>query len=151
MIELIFAVILMVIWSYEDWKHASIPAITLLPVIVLPFLNLSMFAFIFLPMFFCLLIISRLLPSLGFADVIAVPFGLFFLLELNLMGVMVFPIALGSIFIICKLSGTLHHYDREERINFKNKTKFIPVLTAAFIISVVAHIIANMMFPGLFL
>lgn len=148
---LIFAIAVMIVWAAQDWKWAMVYNITLLPVIVLPFLNLGLFAMFFLPMLTIFFIVNRLLPSLGIADVVAVPFSIFFLLGLNLFGIMAFPLALGGIFIACKLTGILHHYDKEERTNFKNKTKILPIMTAAFIISVIVHVVSNIIFPGLFL
>lgn len=118
-----FAVITLFIWAWRDAKTGYVENLILLaPLIPLPFINLHIFLFLFLPVMISFLLIHYFLKAFGMADVIAIPFVLFSLAYNLDFSIIFFPFTL---YLSCKI------YPEKQ-----GSQKFIPVLFIAFIFSI---------------
>lgn len=133
------------IWAWFDWKNGKVlNLLLLLPLIALPFYNLMSVFMIFLPIFFVLLLIKLSLKSLGFADVVAIPFTMFFLVLLRPLSLIVFPIPIFLIALNCL-------WKPVKREKHGNEIRLIPYLFVAFLACCLIHSSLPLLFPAFFL
>ena len=146
---LIFAVAFMIVWALQDWKWAAVYNITLIvPLIALPFIDISLFLFPFSVCIAGLLLLKRTTGMMPMGDVVAIPFTIFFMYKLPLISMVIFALILASLVYACPKMNLLHHYDKKDKV-YKNKTKFLPILTGAFIIALIIPPLISFLSPGL--
>jgi len=132
MIWLIYALAVLIVWGYFDHKEGEIyTVLMILPCVALPFIAVELLLW-FGVMFLCCLFMHVVMKEIGFADVIAVPFTLFFVLAAGFPMLAVFPMALWLFLIKATrkkgLIGTCY-------------LRFLPILMWSFIISFGVHIV----------
>lgn len=133
MFHLIFALIILTVWSYYDLKYAEVHGLFLfVPLLVLPFIDFMAFVYFFLPMIIFLYIIHKKTGDwLPMADVIALPFTFFFMTTMTPLSLTPFPFVM---WILMKRPPKSFRFG-------DNKVKFIPVLLISFLISFGIHLL----------
>lgn len=144
MIELAFALIILASWSISDAKTGLVHNFTLaLPVILALLFWPSMIITYFVPMFVTLTAIYMVLKRrglIGFADIVAIPFTLSFVLAMGLYGIMVF-VGLFS-FLVLVVTGS--HFDKKLGKKVRNNIILIPVLFLSYFVGFLVHLIFSL-------
>lgn len=123
-------------WAIFDEKYGEIPLYAMvIPCIIMSIFNLQFlfFMLIIIMMFF---LIRKITNKIGEADIIAIPFTLFFMTYLNSLSLLAFPITIILLYLI---------RGRPKKI------RFIPYLFLGFSVSLAIHLVLHLLFPTFFL
>lgn len=136
-------------WAFSDWRRGEVMwALLLIPCIALPFYDFLWFlAFFLQPLLLLAWLKIRLFhDSLGGADIIAVPFTIFFMTLLRPLALAAFPVAVLAIVGLRAGRIALSKTPRDT-----TRIRLIPYLFAGFLASLSLHLILPLLVPGFFL
>lgn len=138
-----FGVVILSVWAHFDSRDGQIGNYTLsIPIGIAFILNWWAWVSIYLPMFlgfiFLYILANKKTPfKFGFADVMALPFGVWITIITGYVMMIVFPLMLGLQILI---------YDRLPRFLVPARQKdgnirFLPVIFNALAVALIAHVV----------
>jgi len=142
----LFVLVVLSIWSNSDVKSGQVHNIALLlPVFFAIAWSPVYFISAFVPVFVVLAglhMAVRKKGLFGFADVVALPFVMMFLLGLNIFGVMVFM----GVFAYLVMVTCRERFDKKLKRKIYSRILLMPVLLLSYFAGFVVHLIFALIF-----